>query len=143
MKKRTFIMCMAVACLAFLLLFSACDVDDDENEATGDTTRTEEESYEMSGDEFKMTGRLYFGKGKEQALLVDENGVLLWIYPVTDGMLDGYDTGDSVMVVHGPVALSLPGQTNISSVSLVSDGDESAFSEEELAEIMKVIEGFR
>jgi hypothetical protein len=41
------------------------------------------------------------------------------------------------------VALSLPGQTNISSVSLVSEGDESAFSDEELAEIMKVIEGFR
>lgn len=141
MIKKTFIMCMAVACLAFLLLLSACDVADGEIE--GDTTRPEEESYEISGDEFKATGRLYFGKDKSQALLVDDNGVLLWIYPVKDGMLEPYDTGDRVTVTHGPVALSLPGQTNISSVSLVSDGDESAFSDEELAEIMKVVEGFR
>lgn len=143
MIKKTFIMCMAVACLSFLLLLSACDVVGGDAEATGEATQVEEESYEMSDNEFKMTGRLYFGKDKSQALLVDDNGVLLWIYPVKDGMLEPYDTGDRVTVTHGPVALSLPGQTNISSVSLVSDGDESAFSEEELAEIMKVVEGFR
>ena len=143
MRKRRLITCMAVACLAFLLLFSACDLADDENEATGDTTQAEGESYEMSGDEFKMTGRLYFGKDKSQALLVDSNGILIWLYPVKSGMFDSYDTGDTVTVVHGPVMLSLPGQTNVSHVSLISNGDESVFTEEELAEIMKVIDGFR
>jgi outer membrane protein assembly factor BamB len=141
MKRKTFIMCMAVACLAFLLLLSACAVADGEIE--GDTTRPEEESYEMPGDEFKMTGRLYFGKDNSQALLLDSNGVLIWHYPVKSGMFDSYDTGDTVTVVHGPVMLSLPGQTNVSYVSLISNGDESVFTEEELAEIMKVIEGFR
>ena len=149
MKKRTFIMCMAVACLAFLLLFSACDVvggditTTGDAESVGDTIQTEEESYEMSGDEFRMTGRLYFGKDKSQALLIDNNGILIWLYPTQSGMFDSYGTGDTVTVVHGPVALSLPGQTSVSHISLISDGDESLFTEEELAEIMKVIEGFR
>ncbi len=142
MKRKTFIMCMAVACLAFLLLFSACAGNGGEIE--GDTTQdVEEESYEISDNEFKMTGRLYFGKDKSQALLVDSNGILIWLYPVKSGMFDSYDTGDTVTVVHGPVMLSLPGQTNVSHVSLIEDGDESVFTEEELAEIMKVIEGFR
>ena len=134
-------MCMAVASLAFLLLFSACAGNGGEIE--GDTTRPEEESYEISGEEINAIGRLYFGKDKSQALLVDDSGMLLWIYPVKEGMLEPYDTGDRVTVTHGPVALSLPGQTNISSISLISDGDKSAFTEEELEEIMKVIEGFR
>ena len=143
MIKKTFIMCMAVACLAFLLLFSACDVVGGDAEATGEATQVEEESYEMSDNEFKMTGRLYFGKDKSQALLIDNNGILIWLYPTQSGMFDSCGTGDTVTVVHGPVALSLPGQTNVSHISLIEDGDESVFTEEELAEIMKVIEGFR
>jgi hypothetical protein len=122
-------------------LFSACAENGGNTEGEG--TRPPEETYEMTADEFKATGRLYFGKDKNGALLMDDNGVLVWVYPTDSGMLESYDTGDRVTVVHGPVMLSYPGQTNISSVSLVSDGDESAFSEEELAEIMKVVEGFR
>lgn len=149
MKKRTFIMCWVATCLAFLFVFSGCESDMGETSTVGDTsavcetTDIEEESTETIEDGVRTAGRLYFGKDKSRALLIDDYGILIWLYPVKSGMFDSYDTGDTVTVVHGPVMLSLPGQTNVSYVSLISNGDESVFTEEELAEIMKVIDGFR
>ena len=149
MKKRTLILCIAVTCLAFLFLFSACALDNGESSTDGETStvgetlrQPEEESVEMTEGGVETSGRLYFGKDKSRALLIDDNGILIWLYPVKDGIFDDYDTGDRVSVIHGPVALSLPGQTNVSGISLISDGDESVFTEEELEEIMKVIDGF-
>ncbi len=137
MKKRTFIFCMVAACLAFLLMLSACA----ENAADGANTSTGE-SYEAV-EEGKTSGRLYFGKDKNGALLMDDHGVLMWVYPIESGMLDSYDTGDRVTVTHGPIMLSYPGQTNMSGITLISNGDKSVFTEEELEEIMTVIDGFR
>ena len=143
MTKIKLIACIA-ACLAIFSLFSACETNDVEPEVDAMATPNNDdgESYEQADSEFKMTGRLYFGDDKNKALLMDDSGSLIWIYPKTGGMLDPYNTGDRVEVVHGAVMLSLPGQTNISSISLISKGDESVFTEDELAEIMKVVDGF-
>ena len=139
MKKRTSMLCMVAACLAFLFMFSACT----EDAADNTDASVEEESYGFAQEEGKTSGRLYFGKNKNQALLLDDNGVPMWVYPIESGMLDSYDTGDRVTVVHGAVMLSYPGQTNMSGITLISDGDKSAFTEEELEEIMKLVDGFR
>ena len=140
MKKRTLMLCMVAACLAFLFMLSACA----ENAAGNTETKAEGESGGVAEqEEGKTSGRLYFGKDKNGALLMDDNGVLMWIYPTEAGMLDSYDTGDRVTVTHGPVMLSYPGQTNMSGITLISDGDGSVFTEEELEEIATVIDGFR
>ena len=76
-------------------------------------------------------------------MIVDDYGSLAWIYPIEDGMLEPFDTGDRVEVTHGGMMLSYPGQMNVTSVTYVSDGDESVFTEKELEEIGRVIDGFR
>lgn len=136
MKRMRLKFCIVAACLAFLFLLSACDWGTVEGIGGDGTT-------EHTPGEFEAEGRLYFGKDKSQALLVDDNGIPGWIYPSADGMLEKFNTGDRVKVMHGGVMLSYPSQTYITSISLITDGDESVFREEELKEIMKVIGGFK
>ncbi len=76
-------------------------------------------------------GRLYFHVSKSEALLVDSKGGLLWLYSDTEGMFEGFDTGDHVNVEHGYIMESDPGQTYISGIELVTDGDIYSFTDEE------------
>ena len=76
-------------------------------------------------------GRLYFsGSAKNEALLV-EGGSLTWLYCDKAGAFEGFDTGDLVRVAHGYVMESYPGQTYISQIALVENGDIYSFTDEE------------
>ncbi len=85
-------------------------------------------------------GRLYFSKNRDKAPLISEKYGPNWLYAADKSMFDGFDNGDYVEVNHGAVMLSYPGQTNISKITLIEDGDESDFTEEELALIERVME---
>ena len=76
-------------------------------------------------------GRLYFHYTKNEALLVGEGGNLTWLYSEKSGAFDGFDTGDLVRVGHGYVMESYPGQTYISAIALVEDGNVYSFTDEE------------
>ena len=85
-------------------------------------------------------GRLYFPENRDKALLISEKYGPNWLYVADKSMFDGFDSGDYVEVNHGAVMLSYPGQTNISKITLIEDGDVSDFTEEELALIERVME---
>lgn len=138
MKKVVISFRIAALCLAILFIFCSCDLG-----GIDDVDGTETNSAEIGAPEFKAEGRLYFGNDKSQALLMDDYGSLTWIYPSEEGMLEPFDTGDRVEVIHGGMMLSYPGQMNVTSVTYVSDGDESVFTDRELEEIERVIDGFR
>ena len=74
-------------------------------------------------------GRLYFSGTKSQALLVCENGTLTWLYCEKGGVFDDFVTGDLVRVAHGYVMESWPGQTYISQIALIEEGDIYSFSD--------------
>ena len=76
-------------------------------------------------------GRLYFHKSQNSALLVDTEGSLTWLYAETEGFFSGFDSGDLVLVEHGYVAESYPGQTYVSEIELIENGDISSFTDEE------------
>ena len=76
-------------------------------------------------------GRLYFYQSKTEALLVDSNGSLTWLYSKNKSIFEGFETGDLVKVGHGAVMESYPGQTYISQIALIERGDVSSFSDEE------------
>ena len=73
-------------------------------------------------------GRLYFNGTKEQALLVDDKGSLTWLYSEDAHAFERFDSGDLVRVEHGAVMESYPGQTYVSSVELIADGDLQSFT---------------
>ena len=85
-------------------------------------------------------GRIYFPEKRDKALLLDNYGGLTWLYAQDKSIFDGIDTGDYVRVNHGGVMLSYPGQTNISRITLLSDGDESDFTDEEMKMIERVLD---
>jgi len=87
-------------------------------------------------------GRLYFGSSKNKALLLSADGVMTWLYAKDESVFDRFETGDLVRVSHGGVMMSYPGQTNISKIALLEDGDISSFTEEEIAILEAVIDGF-
>ena len=74
-------------------------------------------------------GRLYFSGTKSQALLVGENGTLTWLYCEENGVFDDFVTGDLVRVAHGYIMESWPGQTYISQIALIEEGDIYSFSD--------------
>lgn len=76
-------------------------------------------------------GRLYFNDTKDQALLVDESGSLIWLYAEEQGYFESFDSGDLVKVRHGAVMESYPGQTYVTSVELIEDGDLHSFTDAE------------
>lgn len=85
-------------------------------------------------------GRLYFQgtKTKTEALLVDTRGSLTWLYCDDKSIFENFDTGDFVRVGHGMIMESYPGQTYISQIALIEDGDISSFTDEEWARLSGV-----
>lgn len=87
-------------------------------------------------------GRLYFVGSKDKAMLLSDDGVITWLYAKDKSIFDPFDTGDRVRVAHGAVMMSYPGQTNISKLALLENGYISSFTEEELARLDAVSDGF-
>ena len=87
-------------------------------------------------------GRIYFGENKDKALLLGADGTLVWLYTKDSRVFEPFNTGDYVKVEHGAVMLSYPGQTNISKIALLENGDVSGFTSEEIAMIERVADGF-
>lgn len=103
---------------------------------------TENAEHDGNGDAGMVSeGRLYFHVSKTEALLVDSTGSLLWLYSSDKGIFEGFDSGDYVRVGHGMVMESYPGQTYISRIALVEDGDISSFSDEEWERLSGVFVG--
>jgi hypothetical protein len=88
-------------------------------------------------------GRLYFHgtKTKTEALLVDTKGSLTWLYCDDKSIFEDFDTGDFVRVGHGAIMESYPGQTYISQMALIEDGDISSFTDEEWERLSGVFVG--
>lgn len=88
-------------------------------------------------------GRLYFHgtKTKTEALLVDTKGSLTWLYCDDKSIFEDFDTGDFVRVGHGAIMESYPGQTYISQMALIKDGDISSFTDEEWDRLSDVFVG--
>lgn len=76
-------------------------------------------------------GRLYFNGTKEQALLVDDKGNLTWLYSEDAHAFESFDSGDLVSVEHGILMETYPGQTYVSHIELVEDGDVYSFTDDE------------
>ena len=100
------------------------------------------ENYDLDGDSDEgmvSDGRLYFHlNSKTEALLVDSQGSLTWLYCSDKSIFDGFDTGDYVRVGHGMVMESYPGQTYISKIALIEDGDINSFTDEEWSRLSDV-----
>ena len=100
------------------------------------------ENYDLDGDSDEgmvSEGRLYFHlNSKTEALLVDSQGSLTWLYCSDKSIFDGFDTGDYVRVGHGMVLESYPGQTYISKIALIEDGDINSFTDEEWSRLSDV-----
>ena len=87
-------------------------------------------------------GRLYFAKSKDKALILDTNGSIMWLYATDKSLFAPFNTGDKVRVSHGAVMMSYPGQTNISKIALIENGDVNSFTSEELERLDLVSDGF-
>ena len=100
------------------------------------------ENYDLDGDSDEgmvSEGRLYFHlNSKTEALLVDSKGSLTWLYSSDKSIFDGFDTGDYVRVGHGMVMESYPGQTYISKIAIIEDGDINSFTDEEWSRLSDV-----
>ena len=86
-------------------------------------------------------GRLYFlsSETKTNALLVDSEGSLTWLYSKdNESIFESFDTGDYVRVGHGMIMESYPGQTYISQIALIEDGDVYSFTDEEWTRLSAV-----
>ena len=85
-------------------------------------------------------GRLYFDSdSKTEALLVDTTGSLLWLYSFDNKeIFTSFDTGDLVRVGHGMIMESYPGQTYISRIALIEDGDIYSFTDEEWSRLSDI-----
>ncbi len=152
-NNLSFALCASLA-LACVCAMSACDIFESSEELFGggksrDTVDSETslwgpeditEGEIVDNDSGSVgEGRIYFYNTKTQALLLDKWGGLTWLYAKDPGIFEPFDTGDYVRVSHGGVMLSYPGQTNISRLALIEDGDESSFTEEELERIALVV----
>ncbi len=153
-NKLSFALCASLA-LACVCAMSACDIFGSSEELFGggksrDTVDSETSLWDpeditegeiVDNDSGSVgEGRIYFHEGKAKALLLDEWGGLTWLYAKDPSIFEPFDTGDYVRVSHGGVMLSYPGQTNISRLALIEDGDESSFTEEELDMIERVLD---
>ena len=100
------------------------------------------ENYDLDGDSDEgmvSEGRLYFHPtSKTEALLVDSKGSLTWLYSSDKSIFEGFDTGDYVRVGHGMIMETYPGQTYISKIALIEDGDINSFTDEEWSRLSDV-----
>ena len=101
------------------------------------------ENYDLDGDSDEgmvSEGRLYFATdSKTSALLVDTRGSLIWLYSFDNKeIFTSFDTGDYVRVGHGMIMETYPGQTYISKIALISDGDINSFTDEEWSSLSDV-----
>lgn len=155
MRKKQFIAAF-VAVLSAACLLSSCGTPGEElfggdrkskdkvSDEKGPWTAEEiTESRVVDNDSGAVSeGRLYFGESRKKALLMSADGVITWLYAKDESIFAPFDTGDLVRVAHGGVMMSYPGQTNISRLALLENGDASSFTEEELARLMSVSDGF-
>ena len=122
-----------------------------DSEQTGDETLvgipwkpediTENHALDGDSDEGMVSeGRLYFDSdSKTEALLVDTTGSLLWLYSFDNKeIFTSFDTGDLVRVGHGMIMESYPGQTYISKIALIEDGDIYSFTDEEWSRLSDI-----
>lgn len=150
-----------VCTLAVLILVGAlvsCGLPNDEEKIGGDPLSrdkvtfptgtwsaediTENPDYDGNGDLGMVSeGRLYFHISKTEALLVDSKGSLTWLYSDNKEIFAPFDTGDYVRVGHGMIMESYPGQTYISQIALIEDGDISSFTDEEWERLSGVFVG--
>lgn len=153
-NKLCFALCASLA-LACVCTMSACDIFEGSEELFGggksrDTVGSESSLWNpeditegeiVDNDSGSVgEGRIYFHEDKTKALLLDEFGGLTWLYAKDPSIFEPFDTGDYVRVSHGGVMLSYPGQTNISRLALIKDGNKSDFTEEELERIALVVD---
>lgn len=152
MRKKQIITAF-VAVLSAACLLSSCQgglygddqkLNDRESVDKGPWTAEEiTESLEVDNDSGAVSeGRIYFGESRKKALLLSADGVITWLYAKDESIFAPFDTGDLVRVGHGGVMMSYPGQTNISKIALLEDGNISSFTDEELARLMSVSDGF-
>ena len=102
---------------------------------------TENPDLDGDSDEGAVSeGRLYFHlNSKTQALLVDSKGSLIWLYSFDNKeIFTSFDTGDYVRVGHGMIMETYPGQTYISKIVLIEDGDINSFTDEEWSRLSDV-----
>lgn len=160
MKNKLHFIACALAAIVCLFIMSSCELMGDEPNIGGDplskdkvTTNngpwTVEEITEgiMGADNERDSGmvsegRLYFHNTKTEALLIDSTGSLLWLYSENKGIFDSFDTGDYVRVGHGFVMESYPGQTYISKIALIEDGDVSSLTDEDCDKLEEVFVDF-
>jgi len=76
-----------------------------------------------------MEGRLFFRHSTDKALLVGDS--LTWLYSDDPDAFAPFNSGDYVKVSHGMVYYTYPGQTYISKIALIEDGDLTSFTPEE------------
>lgn len=153
-NKLCFVLCASLA-LACVCAMSACDIFGRSEVLFGggksrDTAGSESSLWDpeditegeiVDNDSGSVgEGRIYFHENKTKALLLDKFGGLTWLYAKDPSIFEPFDTGDYVRVSHGGVMLSYPGQTNISRLALVKDGDVSDFTEKEMKLIDQVMD---
>jgi hypothetical protein len=122
-----------------------------DSEQTGDETLvgipwkpediTENPALDGDSDEGMVSeGRLYFDSdSKTEALLVDSEGSLLWLYSFDHKeIFSFFDTGDLVRVGHGMIMETYPGQTYITKIALIEDGDVYSFTDEEWSRLSDI-----
>lgn len=85
-------------------------------------------------------GRLYFHHSATSALLVEE-GTLTWLYSDDKDIFAPFDTGDYVRVGHGMIMETYPGQTYISQIALIEDGNIDSFTDEEWSRLSDAFVG--
>lgn len=90
-------------------------------------SKDDEEWTELSGG--VMEGRLFFRSYTDKALLVGDS--LTWLYSNDPEAFAPFNSGDYVKVSHGMVYYTYPGQTYISKIALVEDGDLASFTPQE------------
>lgn len=90
-------------------------------------SQNDEEWTELSGG--VMEGRLFFRSYTDKALLVGDS--LTWLYSKDSEVFAPFNSGDYVKVSHGMVYYTYPGQTYISKIALVEDGDLASFTPQE------------
>ena len=97
---------------------------------------TSNPDLDCDGDEGMVSeGRLYFPSASSNPLLVDSEGSLTWLYSTNREIFAPFDSGDYVRVGHGMIMESYPGQTYISKIALIEDGDIWSFTDEEWARL--------
>ena len=146
-NKLCFIACCVVATV-FICIMSSCELIEEEPNIGGDplskdnvtaskgpwTVEEITENPELDGSRDSgcvSEGKLFFYRTKSEALLIDSTGSLLWLYSDVDGIFESFNTGDYVRVGHGYIMESYPGQTHISKIAVIEDGDVSSLTDED------------